>query len=153
MSGKKTIKTVALVITLVSALFLTSAFAAKPIYSGGKERAAIRGYDPVAYFIDNKPVKGVGDFTYEHQGAKWMFSSAENRDTFIGNPEKYTPQYGGYCAYAISRGTTASIKPEFFTIDDGKLYLNYSKSVYKRWSKDKDNYIEKADKNWPTVLE
>lgn len=140
----------ALLLTLLGLSF--SAHAIKPIYSGGKERAAIRGYDPVAYFTENKPVKGSSDISFAHLGATWFFSSSENREIFKANPEKYTPQYGGYCAYAISRKSTASIKPQYFTIHDGKLYLNYSKSVYKKWLKRKDDYIADADDNWPTLL-
>lgn len=128
------------------------AFAAKPIYSGGRDRAAIRGYDPVAYFTENKPVKGSKEFALTHNGAKWLFSSQENLETFKANTKKFTPQYGGYCAYAVSSGSTASIKPEFFTIHDDKLYLNYSKSVHKKWSKDKVDYIQEADANWPKIL-
>lgn len=146
-------KTLATVVSCLSVLLSTFAYAAKPIYSGGKDRAAIRGYDPVAYFVENKPVKGSKDFTLEYNGAKWLFSSQENLDLFKANPEKYSPQYGGYCAYAVAQGTTASIKPEFFTIEDNKLYLNYSKSVYKRWTKDKSDYIEGANENWPEVLD
>jgi len=142
---------------LVSALLATTLFtsiaqAAKPIYSGGRERAAIRGYDPVAYFTDNEPIKGSKEFTVENEGATWMFSSAKNRDLFKANPDKYKPQFGGYCAYAVSRNTTASIKPEYFTIHDDKLYLNYSKPVYKRWMKDKEGFIKKAEANWPNLL-
>ena len=127
--------------------------AAKPIYSGGRDRAAIRGYDPVAYFTENAPTKGSADFTFQHKGAKWMFANNENLELFKANPEKYAPQFGGYCAYAVARDTTASIKPQYFTIVDDKLYLNYSKSVYKRWSADRDKLIEQADANWPKVLE
>ncbi|MBX2847773.1 MAG: YHS domain-containing protein [Acidiferrobacterales bacterium] len=137
----------------ISILISGSAIAAKPIYSGGKERAAIRGYDPVAYFTENEPVKGSAEFVFEHKGAKWMFSSAQNLELFKSNPEKYSPQFGGYCAYAVSRNTTASIKPEYFTIHNDKLYLNYSKSVNKRWLKDKEKYIDQAESNWPNVLD
>lgn len=131
---------------------MNSAFAAKPIYSGGRDRAAIRGYDPVAYFTENKPVKGSKEFSLTHNGAKWLFSSQENLEAFKENSDKYTPQYGGYCAYAVSNGSTASIKPEYFTIHEDKLYLNYSKSVHKKWSKDKLDYIREADANWPEIL-
>ena len=127
------------------------AFAIKPIYSGGSERAAIRGYDPVAYFTENKPLKGSKDFSVEYLGATWLFVSANNRQLFIDDPEKYMPQYGGYCAYAVAKKSSASIKPEYFTIHDGKLYLNFSKSVYKKWLKDKKKYIADADRNWPKV--
>lgn len=133
-------------------LHTTLSFAAKPIYSGGKERAAIRGYDTVSYFTENKPIKGSEDFSYEYQDAKWLFSNQKNLDLFKSNPTKYAPQFGGYCAYAVSKNTTASIKPQYFTIHDGKLYLNYSKPVYKRWLKDRDGLIQKAESNWPSVL-
>lgn len=142
-----------LVLTLLMALFSSTANAAKPIYSGGKERAAIRGYDPVAYFTENQPVKGSSEFTFEYKGATWMFASEENRTLFSSNPEKYAPQFGGYCAYAVSKNTTASIKPQYFTIHDDKLYLNYSKSVQKRWLKNKDDLIETAEANWPAVID
>lgn len=128
------------------------AFAVEPVYSGGRERAAIRGFDPVAYFTDHKAVKGNQAYSFEYQGATWLFSSATNRDLFAANPSRYTPQYGGYCAYAVSRNTTASIKPEYFTIHDGKLYLNYSQSVMKKWTKDKQRYIQEADQNWPDLV-
>ncbi len=134
-------------------LAANSVFAAKPIYSGGKERAAIRGYDPVAYFTQNKPVKGSQDFSFKHNGANWLFSSQENLDAFKAQPSDYTPQYGGYCAYAVSNGSTASIKPEYFTIYNDKLYLNYSKSVYNKWLKKKDTYIDDANVEWPKILE
>lgn len=144
--------TVALVLVLTT-IMMSSAYAAKPIYTGGRERAAIRGYDPVAYFTESQPVKGQKEYLYNYKGAKWLFSNQENLDAFSANPDKYTPQYGGYCAYAVSTGSTASIKPEFFTIYEGKLYLNYSKSVYSKWLKKKDAYIEKADAKWPGLLE
>lgn len=137
---------------LVNGLVMNSAFAAKPIYSGGKERAAIRGYDPVAYFTQNKPVKGSQEFMLKHKGAKWLFSSQANLEKFKASPNRYTPQYGGYCAYAVSNGSTASIKPENFTIYNDKLYLNYSKSVYKKWLKNKDDYITEANVEWPKIL-
>ncbi len=141
-----------MLLTLGAIIASSIAFAAKPIYSGGRDRAAIKGYDPVAYFTKNKPVKGLKEFTHKSNGATWMFSSAENRDLFISNPEKYTPQFGGYCAYAVSRNTTASIRPEFFTIHDNKLYLNFSNSVHKKWMKNKEGFIADAEKNWPKII-
>ena len=139
------------VLVTVLLLFSLEAIAVKPVYSGGRERAAIRGYDAVAYFTENQPVKGSKEFVVEHLGARWMFASAENRQRFLDNPDKYMPQYGGYCAYAIAQNTTASSKPEYFTIVDDKLYLNYSKSVYRKWLKEKEDYIVDADENWPTL--
>lgn len=143
-----------LLVSIFVALFILSsnANAIKPIYSGGKDRAAIRGYDPVSYFTENQAVEGSKDFSYEYNGALWLFSTEVNRIAFQADPEKYAPQYGGYCAYAVARGSSASSKPEYFTIHDGKLYLNFSSSVYKKWTEEKEEYIEKADENWPTVL-
>lgn len=97
---------------------------------------AIEGYDPVAYFNDDHPVEGDSDYLYEWMGATWYFASAENRDLFVADPEKYAPQYGGYCAWAVSQGYTAKIDPQAWTIVDDKLYLNYSKEVRTQWSQD-----------------
>ncbi len=111
---------------------------------------AIRGYDPVAYFTQSKPVKGNADFTHEFQGAKWQFATAANRDAFAANPEKYAPQYGGYCAWAVSQSYTASVDPEAWKVVDGKLYLNYSKSVQQQWlAGGTAMLIKQGDANWP----
>ncbi len=90
---------------------------------------AIKGYDAVAYFRQGAPVKGSPAFKQQWMGATWLFSSAEIRDLFAADPDKYAPRYGGYCAYAVSEGHTASIDPEAWKIVDGKLYLNYSKGI------------------------
>ena len=127
-------------------------FAIKPVYSGGPERAAVRGYDVVAYFTKNAPTKGVEKYSTSHLGATWFFSSPTNKALFIANPDKYMPQFGGYCAYAVAKNSSASIKPKYFTIYENKLYLNYSKSVHKKWIKDKDGYISSAKKNWQGLL-
>ena len=113
---------------------------------------AIDGTDPVAYFTEGRPVEGSSEFTHEWNGAKWRFSSAENRAKFVAEPEKYAPQYGGYCAWAVSQGYTASTDPEAWSIVEGKLYLNYSKGVQKQWEADIPGHIAKADQNWPEVL-
>lgn len=112
---------------------------------------AIEGHDPVAYFTQNTAVKGSNEFTTKHNGATYKFSSAENKAMFLSAPAKYAPQYGGYCAYAVSKGYTASVEPEQFSIVDGKLYLNYNARVQSIWKKDKASYISSADKNWPNV--
>ncbi len=113
-----------------------------------ERNGAIRGYDPVAYFTVGEAVKGDRAYRHRWRDADWFFASAEHRDLFAADPLKYAPQYGGYCAYAMSKGNYASIDPEAWTIRDGKLYLNYSKSVRKRWLKKPDEYIERADRNW-----
>ena len=132
-------------------LFLTPALGQKSeVYAdrGG----AIRGYDPVAYFTDGRPVKGSPQFTHQWRGATWHFASAENRDRFAAAPEKFAPQYGGYCAYGVAQGYAVSIDPAAWSIVDGKLYLNYSRSVREDWNKDIPGYIRKANANWPGVL-
>jgi YHS domain-containing protein len=131
-----------------------TAFAAKePVYTGTFNNVAASGYDPVAYFVEKKPVEGSGDFEFEWNGATWRFANQSNLDTFKASPESYAPQYGGYCAWAVSQGYTASTDPEAWRIVDGKLYLNYSKNVQATWVQDIPGNIAKADKNWPEVLE
>ena len=113
---------------------------------------AIRGYDPVAYFTEGKPVEGDSDFTHRWMDAKWYFASAANRDAFAKDPERYAPQYGGYCAWAGSQNYTASIAPEAWRIVDGKLYLNYSKGVQAQWiAGGIDKLIPQGDRNWPAL--
>ena len=130
------------------------AFAAKdPIYTGRFNDVAISGYDPVAYFSAGKPVEGKSAYEYKWNGATWRFSSQMNLDAFKAKPEAYAPQYGGYCAWAVSQGYTASTVPDAWKIVDGKLYLNYSKGVQERWQKDIPGNIAKGDANWPKVLE
>ena len=114
---------------------------------------AIKGYDPVAYHEDAKPVNGSSKYEFEWKDAKWRFASAEHRDLFKANPENYAPRYGGYCAWAVSQGYTASVDPEnAWTIFEGKLYLNYNVEVKKTWQMDIPRNIKKADANWPSVL-
>lgn len=112
---------------------------------------AIRGYDPVAYFTEGKPVEGKKEFEHSYSGATWRFSTSENREAFKKDPEKYMPQYGGYCAFGMSRGYAAPIDPQAWTTVDGKLYLNYNLDVRKEWSKDIPGLISKANENWPKI--
>ncbi|MEM8961644.1 MAG: YHS domain-containing (seleno)protein [Acidobacteriota bacterium] len=127
--------------------------AKKPINQTTFGGVAIKGYDPVAYFTDSQAVKGDKQHTFSWQGANWHFASAENRDTFAADPEAYAPQYGGYCAYAVSKGNVAGIDPEAWTVHEGKLYLNYSIGVMNKWREDIPGNIAKADANWPGVLD
>ena len=128
-----------------------TASAIDPVFStylGG----AIRGYDPVAYHTEGKPVAGKRAHRAEWKGATWSFASAENKKTFEAAPEKYAPKFGGYCAWAVSQGYTASIDPDAWTIVDGALYLNYSLGVRDQWSGDIPGNIAKGDANWPKLL-
>ena len=133
-------------------LVLPLAMAAKPAIFATDE-GAIRGYDPVAYFTDAAPTRGNDQFSTSWQGATFHFASAENLKLFKADPAAYAPQYGGYCAYAVSKGATATTVPEAWTIVDGKLYLNYSLGIKQRWSGDVAGNIRAANSNWPAVLE
>lgn len=118
-----------------------------------KDQYAINGYDAVAYFTESMPVKGSTAFSAVWKDATWLFASQANADLFKANPEKYAPQYGGYCAWGCSRGYKAKTSPDAWTIVNGKLYLNYNTDVRTTWSKDQNGYIQKADTNWPKVKE
>lgn len=133
-------------------LVLPLAFAGKPaVFS--TDGGAIRGYDPVAYFTIGAPTQGSAQFSATWQGATYHFANAANLATFEQNPVAYAPQYGGYCAYAVSKGYTAATVPEAWSIVDGKLYLNYSLSVQQRWRQDVPANIRAANDNWPAVLD
>jgi YHS domain-containing protein len=140
-----------LVVVLLAAGTAGLAAAEKPAVFAS-EGAAIRGYDPVAYFTAGKPVKGSPQFTLQWNGATWHFASAANRDAFRAEPAKYAPQYGGYCAYGAAQGYAVQTDPAAWRIVDGKLYLNYNAAVQSRWVQDIPGYIKAADKNWPHVL-
>lgn len=113
---------------------------------------AINGYDPVGYFTAGKAVPGLADFTTDWDGATLQFASSANKALFDADPEKYAPKYGGYCAYAVSKGYTASTDPEAWSIHEDRLYLNFSKSVRALWAARKRHHIRNADANWPGVL-
>jgi len=112
------------------------------------DAGAIRGYDPVAYHTEMMPVKGNPAFTFEYNDSVWYFSSEENLALFRSDPERYAPAYGGYCAYAMSKGYVVSTDPQAWTVEGEKLYLNYSLGVRETWLKDVPGYVNKADSNW-----
>jgi YHS domain-containing protein len=109
---------------------------------------AIKGYDPVAYFTDDKPVMGKVEYSYNWNDAEWHFASADHLKLFKENPTKYAPQYGGFCAYGITLDSHFSTQPDAWTIVDGKLYLNKNKDISEEWRKDIKGNIKKGDKNW-----
>jgi YHS domain-containing protein len=115
------------------------------------ESGAIKGYDPVAFFTDSKAVKGTKEFSHEWYGATWHFATKKNKDLFVANPEKYAPQYGGYCAYGTADGHKAPTETDTWTIVDSKLYFNYNQNVKVAWNKDQANLIKKADEQWPKI--
>ncbi|MDX1756028.1 MAG: YHS domain-containing (seleno)protein [Marinobacter sp.] len=144
-------KILLLAATLLAA---TVAWADKsPVYTGLLSNTGAGGYDVVAYFEQRQAVPGSSDFTVEYQGATWRFSSAEHQARFAANPEHFAPAYGGYCAWAVSQGYLAKGDPEYWTIVDDRLYLNFSQDIQDRWLKDTEGFIQQADRHWPGVLE
>lgn len=142
------------VVALCGALFSAPVAFARDaeVYTGTFSSLAAGGYDAVAYFKVGRPVAGNGQFSTEYKGATWRFSSKENLEAFRTNPAAYAPQYGGYCVWAVAQGYTASGDPEVWKIVNGKLYLNYDRSVQAKWEKDIPGFIAKGDRNWPDVL-
>ena len=138
-----------LLATLAIAIFAAGTAHAATVYTD--RGAAIGGYDPVAYFNEGKPVAGTAEHSLDWNGVTWRFASAANRDAFAAAPAKYAPQYGGFCAWAVSQGYTAPVDPDAWKIVDGKLYLNYSKGVQANWEKDVPGHIRSADGNWPGI--
>jgi YHS domain-containing protein len=145
------ITTMKKVIMLTLFLFLIAPVFAQEGEVFATKEGAINGYDPVAYFKQEKAVKGKKELTFQWKGASWYFSSEENLEAFKSDPEKFSPQYGGYCAYGTAEGHKATTQPDAWTVVSDKLYLNYNKNVKSLWMKDQKALIEKADKNWPAV--
>lgn len=114
---------------------------------------ALKGHDAVAYHLERRPVKGTEDFAFEWKNAVWLFSSAENRDKFMADPERWAPQYGGYCAWGVAKDRVVGINPTIFRIFDDKLYLNLNMKVHKEWLGSRGGFIARADSKWPDILE
>jgi YHS domain-containing protein len=112
---------------------------------------ALHGFDPVAYFTQNKAVKGEAEITAQYKDVSYEFASKEDQATFQANPAKYVPQYGGFCAFAVSKGVKADIDPHAFAINDGKLYVNYSDKALEAYQEDVKGNTENANHNWPDV--
>jgi YHS domain-containing protein len=116
-----------------------------------KDGNAIKGYDPVAYFLDGKAIQGDESFSYEWSGSRWLFTTQAHLDSFKLAPRKYAPQYGGYCAYGVSENHKSPTDPQAWTIIDNKLYLNYSPKVKNLWLKDTTGRIQQANNYWPSL--
>lgn len=112
---------------------------------------AIQGYDPVAYFTLNAPTKGSSEYTANYEGATYWFSNAQHQSMFKNDPDKYAPQFGGYCAFGVSKEKKYSIEPDAFAVVDGKLYLNLNKKVQTIWSKNSEELIVDANGNWQVI--
>jgi len=144
------------VATLYLALMCQLAFGADPEIYSHEKHGAIQGADAVAYFSlkeGDDAIQGHKDISFEYKGATWYFSSKENRNLFKQSPEKYMPQFGGYCAFAVSHGFTKPVNPDYWHIVDDKLYLNYNFFADRKWRKDRDIAIQRGNHNWPSVLD
>ena len=127
-------------------------YAPEPVFT--EDGVAIRGTDPVAYFTEGRPVAGEPDITAEWQGATWRFASAEHRDMFLAEPEKYAPQYGGFCAWAVAaKGKLYSTEPDNWTIHEGRLFLNYNDDIEARFETDIPGFVAEADRRWPEIMD
>ena len=120
--------------------------------SYSNEGFAINGIDPIGYFEQEAVIEGKPEFAFDWEDATWIFSSAKNLEMFTADPVKYAPQFGGYCAYAVSRGYTASTDPKAWSIVNEKLYLNFSRPVRLLWRRDIAGNIALGEANWPGVL-
>ena len=112
---------------------------------------ALKGYDPVSYFTDMKPEMGMPDISYKWGGATWRFTSKDHMKMFKENPSKYAPQFGGYCAYALSLNKLVPADPAYWTMKNGMLYVNANADAQKLFRKDETGNIEKAEKNWKSL--
>jgi len=142
-----------LVITPVMVCFSQLTFAADPLNTTWIGNLAIEGYDTVAYFTDGEAVEGRKEYQTEWMNANWRFATDEHLHMFLANPEKYAPQYGGYCAYAVSNNGLADIDPEQFHIYEDKLYLNYKARILQEWLPEKLERIEAANENFPNLVD
>lgn len=132
-------------LTLFGVLLTTVGVLAEDPVNSSFFGGAIKGYDAVAYHSEGIAKSGSRKFSYDWNGATWRFASAHNRDLFAADPQKYAPQYGGYCAWAMADGQFVGVDPKLWTIVEGKLYLNYNRDVQKKWKKNIPAFIERAD--------
>lgn len=130
---------------------LLTLHAAEPL-NVDKTGLAIQGYDPVAYFEGGQPTKGDPALTSTYNGGTYRFASEAHKAAFDADPAKFVPQFGGFCAYAVSKGTTAKIDPTAFQVVDGRLLLQYDHGILKTFSKDTAGNLAKADANWPKIV-
>ena len=148
---------IAIIVIVVGAyllFFKEPTFKAKNGYLNNinSQNVIIEGYDPVAYFTDNKPVKGEEKFSAEYRGGTYWFASAEHAELFKKDPATYAPQYGAFCGYAVSIGKLRPVDPKIFQIENGRLILQHTREAYDLFNEDLKKSIEMADKNWPVIV-
>jgi YHS domain-containing protein len=144
---KSTIRTLMLL-----SLLSTPLIAADLVNVSGASKAAVSGYDPVAFFTDSRPVSGSPFITAMHQGAVYYFATEEHKAMFEKNPAKYAPQYGGFCAYGVALGKLFPVDINTWQVRNNKLYLNLNADILKKFNADIETHIANADKNWPGLV-
>lgn len=122
-----------------------------PVYTAWHNNNAVGGYD-VTTFYTGVPQAGKAEYSFEHDGARWMFTTQTNRDKFAAAPDDFAPAYGGYCAWAMANHKLAKGNPKHWNVEDGRLYLNFNGRIKTRWEKDKPGFIAAANENWPAIL-
>ena len=136
----------------VFALLSVAAFAGDLVNVSGASKAAVSGYDTVAFFTDGKPVNGSPFIAAEYQGATYFFASEEHKQLFTANPAKYAPQFGGFCAFGVALDKLFPVDISTWQVRDGKLYLNLNPDILKKFNDDFGGNVAKADKNWPGLV-
>jgi hypothetical protein len=139
------------VVLIISVAAGAPALAAGPDINATITGLALRGYDPVAYFTDGRPVLGDFTITAQHDGATYRFASEDHKERFLKDPAKYLPEYGGFCAFGTAQGVKVDGDPNVWKIVDNKLYLNLAPAVAKRWEQDVSGNIKTADEKWTVV--
>jgi len=154
-SRRQSMKQLVGLIAAVPALgvYSAAAVAAKaPIYTSRSNKLALNGRDAVSYFEQGKAVAGDKAHSLEHEGARWLFASAENKEKFMADPQTFAPQFGGYCAFSVAKGKLFKGDPELWDIENGQLFFNYNKGIHLLWLKRKQLLIARAQANWPDIL-
>ena len=141
------------VVTVMILTALSSVGLAKELNNLDGKGVALQGYDPVAFFTDNRPVRGDQQFQTQYHGATYYFASAEHKAAFQKEPARFEPQFGGFCAYGASRGKAVPIKIEAWQIVNGRLLMQYDLDVKAKFNGDPQGNLSKADKNWPGLVE
>jgi YHS domain-containing protein len=140
-------------IVAIFSLSLIASAADKQLVNKDADGFAVQRFDPVAFFVDGRPEKGDPKIQSIYQGARYVFTSADHKRMFDAEPAKYVPVYGGYCAYGVANGHTVPVKIETWQIFDNKLILNYDSDVRTKFDKDKSGNLQKADANWPGLVD
>jgi YHS domain-containing protein len=147
------VKKLLVMLALALSIVASASAAEKNLVNVDKDLIAVHGYDVVAYFTDAKPVKGTPQIQSIYKGARYYFATKEHKQMFDADPTKYVPQFGGFCAYGVSKGYNVKIEPDAWQIVDGRLLLQYDKDVRDKFNEDVQGNLKKADANWPGLVE